>query len=60
VIKGVSDQIVHITPFSATNKCGTYETKWKYTGVDSSDGHLIGMGTDLMKVDSETGSIIVS
>jgi hypothetical protein len=33
---------------------------WKYIGVDNSDGHLLDIGTDFMKVDSETGSIIVS
>ena len=44
----------------ANLNCGTYATTWTYTGVDNSDGHLLGTGTDLIGVNSETGSIFVS
>jgi hypothetical protein len=44
----------------ATNNCGPYINTWKYTGVDSSDGHLLDFATDFMKVNEETGSITVS
>jgi hypothetical protein len=33
---------------------------WTYTGYDNSDGHLLVASTDLMSVDSATGSIFVS
>jgi hypothetical protein len=56
----VSDQYFQINPFSATANCGAYDTKWTYTRVDNSDGHLLEIGSDFMKVDSETGSIMVS
>jgi hypothetical protein len=58
--QGVSQQSFSITPFSATNNCGPYSNTWTYTGVDNSDGHLLEIGTDLIKVDSKAGSIIVS
>ena len=43
-------------PFSTTFNCGA----WTYTGVDNSDGHSLVAETDLMSVNSATGSIFVS
>jgi hypothetical protein len=60
VIQGISDQVLHITPFLATNKCGSYGNKWTYKGYDNDDGHLLENDKDLIKVYSQTGSKIVS
>ena len=51
--------MLSITPFSATLNCGSYATIWRYTGVDNSDGRAL-KATDLMSVDSSTGTIFVS
>jgi hypothetical protein len=52
--------LLSITPFSATLNCGSYATIWTYTGVDNSDGRALAIATDLMSVDSATGTIFVS
>jgi hypothetical protein len=44
----------------ATLNCGRYATTWKYNGVDNSDGHSLGTATDLIGVNSVTGTIFVS
>jgi hypothetical protein len=44
----------------ATLNCGTYATTWRYNGVDNSDGHSLGTATDLIEVNSVTGTIFVS
>jgi hypothetical protein len=60
VAQGVSDYFIPITPFSATLNCGLYAATWTYTGLDHSDGHLLGTATDLIRVNSATGTIFVS
>ena len=60
MIQGVTDQIFQITPFSATINCGSYDNKWTYTGIDNSDGHLLDIDKDFIKIDSKTGSLMVS
>jgi hypothetical protein len=60
VTQGVSQQSFSITPFSSTNNCGPYSNTWTYKGVDNSDGHLLDITSEFIKVDSKAGSIIVS
>jgi hypothetical protein len=56
----VSDSYFSITPFSATLNCGAYANTWTYIGYNNSDGRALNQATDLIGVDSTTGSIFVS
>jgi hypothetical protein len=52
------DQVLNISPFTATASCGT--AAWIYTGVDPSDSHSLSYATDLISVDYTTGAITIS
>jgi hypothetical protein len=56
----VSDSYFSITPFSAILNCGAYANTWMYIGYINSDGQALNQATDLIGVDSTTGSIFVS
>jgi hypothetical protein len=56
----MSDSYFSITPFLATLNCGAYANTWTYIGHNNSDGRALNQSTDLIGVDSTTGSIFVS